>query len=303
MPQPPAVPTIDDIMPAKNARNMALFFTFFAAASYMHGAEIPDPSEVINAENAAALRDALVKMGQMGLATGVLKTMKEAAAKTSEANETSNSGAQSKPRPSSIGHLEDLSQILPDAITSRLYNAFSTSAPSLNAPLLDHQEDQKEQIHDHQDDQKEQIQDERNDTTAPLHRSKRSHLIKRDLLISATESKAENILPAISDEQYDSSRENYILDPENIVKAMKHPTSSNPYDHSPPFNNIELEVPSLFAFDANPSNLDRTSQNNENSLDSREAPSGCVGGKSFVLTVGSQLSLLTDFDFKLIQER
>ena len=270
MPQRPAVPTIDDIMPAKNARNMALFLTFFAgAASYMHGAEMPDPSEVINAENAAALRDALVKMGQMGLATGVLKTMKEAAAKTSEDNETRNRAAESKPRPSSIGNFEDLSQMLPNAITSRLYNAFSASAPSLNAPLLEHHEDEKEQL-----------QDDRNDNAASLHRSKRSHSIKRDSLTSATESKDADCMQAMSEDQYDASRENYTLDPEIIAEAMKHPTSSNPYDHSPPFNNIELEVPSLFAF--NTSNLHGTSQkDNDNTFDSGEVPSGCVGGKFF----------------------
>jgi hypothetical protein len=292
MPQPPQVPTMDDIMPAKNARNVALFFTFLGAASYMHGAapEIPDPSEVINAENVAALM-------KMGLAGGVLKTMKEAAAKTvggagantsrtSEGNDTSSTQAtttlHSRQRPSSIGSLDDLSHILPTAITSRLYNAFSPSSSLPNVSSLNQQ------------DKEDEIKDDDRELPVPIssrsHRSKRSHSASR-LPDALCESKIDDcnqssppLLSAMPDENSDAQQqsERQPLTPDMIALAIKHPVSSNPYDHPNPSTgtNSEIQPASLFSFNAVPLSTDGTlPTGNGSALDSGEAPSGCVGGK------------------------
>lgn len=286
MPQPPAVPAIDDIMPAKNARNMALLFTFLGAASYMHGAtpEMPDPSEVINAENVAALRDALLKMG---LAGGVLKTMKEAAAKTVSAssnpsggNNTGNSEdgttLETRPRQSSMGGIEDLSQMLPAALTSRLYNAFSPS--SSNVASLNHM-DQKEEVDS----------DQREETLIPperQHRSKRSHSAARlpdaadrkeiDLKPRSSSTPLISTLAEINLEQYQAPKNP--LTPDAIAKAIKNPVSSNPYDHPSSSIAVNRDLSSasnLFTFTAN-HHIDGKI---DSSLDSGEAPSGCIGGE------------------------
>jgi hypothetical protein len=183
---------MDDIMPVKNARNVALFFTFLGAASYMHGAapEMPDPSEVINAENVAALM-------KMGLAGGVLKTMKEAAAKTV-------GGAGVNTSRTSEG------------------NDCNQSSPPLLSAMPDENSDAQQQS------------------------------------------------------------EHQLLTPDMIAMAIKHPVSSNPYDHPNPSTgtNSEIQPASLFSFNAVPSSTDGTLPTGTGSaLDSGEAPSGCVGGK------------------------
>lgn len=290
MPHPPQVPAMDDIMPTKNARNMALFFTFLGAASYMHGSapEMPDPSDVINAENVAALRDVFLKMG---LAGGVLKTMKEAAAKTVAGNSANNTPAneannteeasrsiESRPRPSSIGSFEDLTQMLPATITSRLYNAFSPTSSLPN--MLE---------------QKEESEDIRNDAAYPLkqHRSKRSHSTSR-LPDAVNESKVNDSKqsPSSPSISANGNGNDTTLTPEVIANAMKHPVSSNPYDHRciSVKANTEIQPASLFSFHAI-SNPDDTKQiENGSPLDSGEIPSGCVGGTFFLSHIQLKLN-------------
>lgn len=280
MPQPPQVPAIDDIMPTKNARNMALFFTFLGAASYMHGSapEIPDPSHVINAENVAALRDVFLKMG---LAGGVLKTMKEAAAKTvgdnstsstrpNNVQESSRSTEPRPPRPSSIGSLEDLTQMLPTTITSRLYNAFSPSSSLPNVSSLN-----QDPVHN----------DEAENSDPPYrpHRNQRSHSTSHlpDTVNSNVDGPSSPFAQSLNiHEEGDAHSQgvNSLLTPETISKAMKNPTSSNPYDHpSITINaNLDIQPTKLFSFNAIHTNSDGTPHaDNPNS----EVPSGCVGGK------------------------
>mmetsp|Transcript_8740 Transcript_8740/g.15867 ORF Transcript_8740/g.15867 Transcript_8740/m.15867 type:complete len:912 (-) Transcript_8740:294-3029(-) len=87
--QPP-LPNIPENM-AKNARNMALFFTFLGAA-YMHTHQqggdglpnyvpmtMPDPSEVLNEENMEAFKNMMLKVGLAGGFFKAGKTMKEKA--------------------------------------------------------------------------------------------------------------------------------------------------------------------------------------------------------------------------------
>ena len=61
--QPP-LPNIPENM-AKNARNMALFFTFLGAA-YNVPMTMPDPSEVWNEENMEAFKNMMLKVGLAG---------------------------------------------------------------------------------------------------------------------------------------------------------------------------------------------------------------------------------------------
>jgi len=83
--QHPPLTNIPENM-AKNARNMALVFTFLGAA-YMHaqqGGEVPpitmpDPSEVLNEENMEALKGMMLKVGLAGGFFKAGKTMKEKA--------------------------------------------------------------------------------------------------------------------------------------------------------------------------------------------------------------------------------
>jgi len=83
--QHPPLPNIPENM-AKNARNMALFFTLLGAA-YMHtqqGGDVPpitmpDPSEMLNEENMEALKGMMLKVGLAGGFFKAGKTMKEKA--------------------------------------------------------------------------------------------------------------------------------------------------------------------------------------------------------------------------------
>lgn len=83
---------------AKNARNMALFFTFLGAA-YMHaqqGGEVPNmpmppitmpgPSEVMNEENMEAFKNMMLKVGLAGGFFKAGKTMKERQQQQQQAN-------------------------------------------------------------------------------------------------------------------------------------------------------------------------------------------------------------------------
>lgn len=281
---------MDDIMPAKNARNMALFFTFLGAASYMHGAApvIPDPNDMINTENVAALRDALLKMG---LAGGVLKTMKEAAAKSvgsgdrsslNSADRTvSNNDEDATSRAPESGErsrsLEDLSHMVPTSIRSRLYNAFSPSSSLPNVSSIDRLSEQKEDNIDRTE------QDKAGLPLTRQHRSKRSHSTKCLFNVASESNVDENkpmSVPAVATHQQKASYETLTPVTNENTKMMKQPVSSNPYDHpSLAANaNAEIKPSSLFSFNESPDNFDGTSKTND-SPDSRETPSGCVGGK------------------------
>eukprot|EP00804_Cyclotella_cryptica_P023099 CCRYP_000336-RB/>CCRYP_000336-RB protein AED:0.38 eAED:0.38 QI:99/1/1/1/1/1/5/527/856 len=305
-PTVPVVPALDNQMAKNTARNMALLFTFIGAASYMHGAapEMPDPSDVINSENVAALRDALLKMG---LAGGVLKTMKEAAAKSVKAggeadvnaladssggveaedvSRSANGAIVSRPRHSSLGSLEDLTQMLPAKIASRLCHAFSGSAsvPSTSMTNSNQLAEQKEEVD----------VDNRREISSPTggHRSKRSHSTTHvrgavfegnaeDHKSSSTSIKTEEAdTPATNSTQHEQDVKN-ALTSDVIAHAMKHPVSSNPYDHiTASFNsNHKLDsASSLFSFSAMPPFTEESATtDNAPPPDSGKVPSGCVG--------------------------
>ena len=251
----------------------------------MHSAPVilPDPNEVMNTENVAVLRDALLKMG---LAGGVLKTMKEAASKTgnlAEEHTTATTTPTTSSRSTEAGErsrsLEDLSHMVPTAIRSRLYNAFSPSSSSLpNVSSIERRPEEKEDSMDHSG--------QENDQPLPtrLHRSKRSHSTKCMPNTPAShdninESTPRSISTTATNEQQDS---NEMLTPDTITNMMKQPVSSNPYDHPSlsAHTTNKMKPASLFSFHKHSDNLDGTSNtNNNSSMDSGETPSGCVGGK------------------------
>jgi hypothetical protein len=259
-------------------KNVALLFTILGAASYMH-VEMPDPSEVINSENAVALRDALLKMG---LAGGVLKKMKEAVDKSvSCAGDGSHSTevSESRQRQSSLGSLEDLSQ-LPTTIASRLYNAFSAAPKNVS-------------LNWHERTGKANDTEQENTNEKKLHRSKRSHSTARvpDASCkgkdcdSTPRSVSSPLLVDPNDEHLTESTQqqqyfNDSLTPDAIVHAINHPISSNPYVHIPSISNDKHEpTQSLFSFNSihtNSSTID-----NQPALNSAEVPSGCVGGMRY----------------------
>ncbi|KAL7521521.1 hypothetical protein ACHAWX_006191 [Stephanocyclus meneghinianus] len=299
------VPVLDNQTAKNTARNVALLFTFLGAASYMHGAaEMPDPSDVINAENVAALRDALLKMG---LAGGVLKTMKEAASKTVKAggevgrnpraesssfievdhvNHSVNEAALSTPRHSSMGSLEDLTQMLPAKIASRLCNAFSgsASAPSKLVTNANVDSEQKEEI---------DVDDRWKISSSKRgQRSRRSHstsLAREAIFEGNAEDYTKSTLATQMDEAdtpatNSAQREQDVktaLTSDDIAHAINNPVSSNPYDHitASVSNNHKIHsASSLFSFSAIPPFSDEPSTIGKSSpLDSGKVPSGCVG--------------------------
>lgn len=86
---------------AKNARNMALFFTFLGAA-YNVPMTMPDPSEVWNEENMEAFKNMMLKVGLAGGVFKAGKTMKEKA-------ETKNATAVAAAAVSSSGSVNGVS--------------------------------------------------------------------------------------------------------------------------------------------------------------------------------------------------
>lgn len=265
---------------------------------------MPDPSDVINAENVAALRDALLKMG---LAGGVLKTMKEAASKTVKAgreaggnpraesssvieadrvNRNVNEAAVSRPRHSSMGSLEDLTQMLPAKIASRLCNAFSGSASAPSKLVTNADSEQKEEI---------DVDDRWKFSSSKRgQRSRRSHStsLAREAIFGGNAEDYKKSTLAIQMDETDTPATNSAqreqdvktaLTSDAIAHAINNPVSSNPYDHitaSVSDNHKIHSASSLFSFSAIPPFSDEPSTSGKSPpLDSGKVPSGCVGGK------------------------
>ena len=346
---------------AKNARNMAILFTFVGAAYMQSQGDVPammptmpDPSEVLNEENMEILKNMMLKGFVAGGFIKAGKTMKEkvadinAAQASGEAssddvtgrhddeavqvqnnndtmqggdnanaqagevvvvgNNNRRSSRQSQQRSSSIGSLEDLSQMLPhpSTIASRLYSAFSNkgSSPNTSTANLD--------TSSNENNNSLAVEDQIAFAPSPSrrrHRSKRSHTTIRhsdvdegdesnDTSKGHSEEKEPNDdSDAIRNEEKGNENissplfNDEALSPEEIAYAMEHPFSPDPYEHGGNGSiNDDVAAASattFFSFNA---------QKESTSHDSGNIPTGCVG--AYTAAVRTAASALT----RLIKE-
>ena len=355
---------------AKNARNMAIFFTFVGAAYMQSQGDVPaimptmpDPSEVLNEENMEILKNMMLKGFVAGGFIKAGKTMKEkvadinAAQASGEAssddvagrhegeglnvqnnndtmqgggdanaqagevvavgNNNRRSSRQPQQRSSSIGSLEDLSQMLPhpSTIASRLYSAFSNkgSSPNTSTANLDTSSDEMNNSL--------AVEDQIAFASSPArrrHRSKRSHTTIRhsdidegDESNDTSEGRSEEKEPndddsdAITNEEKgdenissplfhnEEQKTDEALTPEEIAYAMDHPFSPDPYEHGGNgLINDDVAAASATSFFSFNGQKESTSH----PLDSGNIPTGCVG--AYAHAVRSAASALT----RLIKE-
>jgi len=311
----PSATNISENM-AKNARNMALFFTFIGAAymrTHQGGVDMPippitmpDPSEVLTEENMEALKN----MMGFGFVGGAMlkagKTMKDKAdqanASASDSDDDNGGGNQQQEnivedadvaagisrqpqqgRSSSIGSLEDLSNMLhhPSKIASRLYNAFSS-----NSSLDTTGSTTVEESHS-------------SSSTKRRHRSKRSHRTIRhsdidegDELDDVGETSCSKEKPPSSSEDENNTSSPLFkgfLSPEEIAYNLEHFSSPDPYEHpsSSTLNTMgkngsnsnmdeEETAAAVTAASAATSSFFSAFSKQE-SIDEGNVPSGCIG--------------------------
>jgi ankyrin repeat protein len=325
------------------ARNVAILFTFIGAASYT-GMAVPNPSillshsipgasEVINTENSVVLRDTLLKMAMAG---GFLKAgvqMKEAASRgvigsvgggnRGEGRETaSNTSIEeggdhaTTPRPSdrssSMGSLEDLTRMLPAAITSRIYNPFSnSSSQATNADALPPSSASAHNIlegHDYAEEKQHEdaYENSKHPQSPPRqHRDKRSHATIHRGDAGCIDAKDESC--AGEEKEVTAEQSQLLLDNLNTQQhdhnsptkeameyAMKNPITSNPYDHVAAHRNASTSnsnnnngTSSFFSFITNPSN-NAVKASTTSPLDSNKVPSGCIGAYANTVKTAAQ---------------